>query len=479
MGSSFVSKTTPAFSLRGRTPSPQQRREKDTPGPGEYSVPSFVGHSNLSTIRSPPAFTLRARNLGGGNSPSKNTPSPIAYGNPSIRSTKTSSPSYSIGRRSPSPRRKDNENIGPNTYNIENITGLGVKGPAVPLRTAPAYSLRPRTTDPAEVAARRSPSPSPLEYTLPSTLGPSLILRSNGAFSIRGRIPSPNRTLGASPAPNTYVVPSGIGPQVSSTLFSAPSWGFGIGDRPATGMNHANNPGPADYNVPSAFQPLNSHSSYGVSLRGKLQYGTVGEIASRSCSPGPLAYPPGDVTVLTTHIAVRTPGLSKGARLSPSRAEREAAAQPPSLHTSIDLNAIRKASPSFSMRSRTSLIQKPSEMNGPAAYNLQGTGLHSTTKRNSPSWSLKPRWNTEVKDNGIPGPGAYGTLVMPFFDATVARATKGRSSSPVGRPGGGSPSNANSYSDFDNDIDQAKSRSNNTSTNRVSAGPNFQTLISS
>ena len=454
--------------MRGRSSSPQ-RRERDIPGPGEYNVPSLIGHSTLSNVRSPPAYTLRPRAMGG--SPLKqNTPSPLAYGNPSTKAIRSSPPSYSIGRRSPSPSRKDNVNVGPGSYNIENILGLGVKGPAVPIHTAPAYSLRPRTTDPVESAARRSPSPSPLEYTLPSTLGNSATLRNNGAYSIRGRVSSPNKMLGLSPGPAAYVVPSGVGPQVNSNLFSAPSWGFGFGDRPATGT-HMGVPGPADYTVPSAFRPLTSTSVNGISIRGKLEYGSVGNVAARSASPGPGAYPAADVTVLANHMAVRTPGLSKGVRLSPSRAEKEAAAQPPTLTTNIDLNAVRRASPSFSMRARTAIISKPAELNGPAAYNLQGTGLHSTTKRSSPSWSLKPRWNTDIKDNGVPGPGAYGTLVMPFFDATIARATKG--GSPVNHhPNGGSPSQQ-----YDYDVDQAKSRSR--SPVRISGGANFQTLISS
>jgi hypothetical protein len=156
------------------------------------------------------------------------------------------------------------------------------------------------------------------------------------------------------------------------------------------------------------------------------------------------------VTVLTTHLATRTPGLSKAERLSPLGATAATRARSPSASPTHgggaagsgpsplaflinpDIAAVKPSAPSFSLRSRHEVQQKQAEVEGPAAVNLQGTGLHSVTRRNTPSWTLKGRWSGKDKDNGVPGPGAYGELDLRFYEASVGLAA---SSTTRGSPG--------------------------------------------
>ncbi len=440
LGRSAVVRTSPSYSLRPRGgDSPGSARRAESPGPGAYAVASLIGHSALSTVRSPPAFTLRPRTGGapGGGSPA--SPSPLSY-SPDASQTQRAAPAFSIARRLPSPRRVT-DTVGPGAYDVVSITGMGSKGVLGSTPSAPSFSLRARVVDAGEAARARSPSPSPVDYDLPSAMGPSFVHHSNGAFSMRGRPPT-RSPRAASPGPAAYGVPSGVGPQAASTRVSAPSWGFSTGERGRSARGSPS-PGPAAYDVPSAFRPLSPGRPEGISIKGRLTVGSPVDAGLRNASPGPAAYNRGDVTVLTTHMAVRTPGLSRGERMSPTPAERAARSGPTTHLAHIDLNKVQHAAPSFSMRSRHTVATKAAEMNGPAAYNLQREGMRSATKRGSPSWTLKARWGAASKDNGVPGPGAYGALELPFFDAAMARTGKVRSAAGGMRaPGGGSPLSA-------------------------------------
>jgi hypothetical protein len=93
---------------------------------------------------------------------------------------------------------------------------------------------------------------------------------------------------------------------------------------------------------------------------------------------------------------------------------------PKTVLAAFDFNKVKRASPAFSMRPRTVAAGDRAELTnlGPAAYNLQGSGLHSVQRSNTPSWTMKARWRTtrRERDNGVPGPGAYGELLLPFLE---------------------------------------------------------------
>jgi len=251
---------------------------------------------------------------------------------------------------------------------------------------------------------------------------------------VRGRPVERHRPELATPGPGEYGLPSTVGGvQAVSSVTSPPAAGFGIGDRPAGASRSAiETPGPGTYAVPSAFRSLSPGSAYGVSLRGRLP----GEDAARlkNASPGPAAFGQLDYTALGTHPKPRTPGLSKGARMSVTKSQLETMRGPKTVLAVFDFNKVKRASPAFSMRPRTVAAGDRPELTnlGPAAYNLQGSGLHSAQRSNSPSWTMKARWRTtrHERDNGVPGPGAYGELLLPFLEMKMKSRAGSRRASP-------------------------------------------------
>lgn len=441
VGSSPLSgiKSAPAFSLKPRGASPINiGSARDNPGPGAYDVGSLIGKSMISTARSAPSYTLRPRHSShGARSPS---PSPAEY-SPNASLTLKAPPSYSIGVRTALPGfRTGAGELGPGAYDVISITGIGqatARGRGATKPSSPAFSLRARTVDPAESARARSPAPSPFEYQVPTSIGPSFIHHSNGAFSIRSR-PKETSSRGPRPGPADYSLPSALGDAsiTDVTLHGAPSFSFsGNGQRSQS--RGSPSPGPAAYSIPSTLRSMSPTSHNGITLKHRpLLTGSQYEASLKNPSPGPAAYDRGDVTVLSVHSATRTPGLSRAPRLSPTSAEKAAASGPATLITNLDMSKVKPTAPSFTMRSRIELPVKHNDINGPAAYNLQGSGIVSPSKKNGPAWSLGKRWDTRSRDNGVPGPGAYGDFSLPFLDAKMNHTASGSS----GRPRGGSPS---------------------------------------
>jgi hypothetical protein len=457
--------SSPAFSLKDRLPSPESRfANRDVPGPGAYAQTQILGHSALSNVVSPPAWGMHLPrphssptgaegsldSLASSGDPAEaarlrraaNSPGPGEY-SPNSSFVEPAPPRYSLGRRSTSPGpRAGSGNLGPGSYDIASVYGLGDRRTIGTAALSPSFSLRPRTTDNTASRNRRYPSPAPNEYTMPPALGPSPVYASAGEFSMRPRL---ERGGGANaspgPGPGEYRVPSTVGGvKVQSTVATAPFWGFGIGDRP--GPRAPATPGPGAYRVPASFRPLSPDSVSGITLRGRLAQGTPEAAALKNDSPGPAAFGQLDVTALGTHPKVRTPGLSHGPRMEMTRAQREQAEGPKTVLAAIDYNKVKAAAPSFSLRGRSQPGRRNATEIGPAAYNLQGSGLKSVQRRNTPSWTLKARWHVDERGNGVPGPGAYGELVMPFLDMKLGKSARGgspgarsRASSPSGSPG--------------------------------------------
>ena len=458
--------SSPAFSLKDRLPSPESRfANRDVPGPGAYAQTRILGKSALSNVASPPAWGMHLprphtspagaegslESLGStSGDPAEaarlrraaNSPGPGEY-SPNASFTEPAPPRYSLGRRSTSPGpRAGSGSLGPGSYDIAGVYGVGDRRTIGTAALSPSFSLRPRTTDNTAARNRRYPSPAPNEYNLPSALGPSPVYPSSGEFSLRPRLDR-GRPGGASPGPGPgeYSVPSTVGGvKAQSTIATAPFWGFGIGDRP--GPRAPATPGPGAYRVPASFRPLSPDSPSGITLRGRLTQGTPEAAALKNDSPGPAAFGQLDVTALGTHPKVRTPGLSTGPRMEMTRAQREQAEGPKTVLAAIDYNKVKHAAPSFSLRGRSQPGRRSATEIGPAAYNLQGSGLHSVQRRNTPSWTLKARWHVDERGNGVPGPGAYGELVMPFLDLKLGKSrsrggspARSRASSPANSPG--------------------------------------------
>lgn len=420
---------------------------------------NILGKSALSTVPSPPAWGMKpigeSSALSSSSSSSSsyrpNTsahfemPSPASY-SPNSSFCESALPSYSLGKRTPSiiHTHSTGPNLGPGAYDIQSSTGIGSSGFVGTRASSPSFSLRPRVNDPISSSKIRNPSPGPNEYNLPSALGPSHVFHSNGVFSVRGRTLEPTKNPAKeTPGPNEYSLHSLVGGRQSvSTVLTTPSWGFGFGDRP--NQRGPSTPGPSTYNVPTSFRALSPSSPFGITLKGRLLQGTPEAAAKRNPSPGPAAFGQLDVSVLGNYPAVRTPGLSMSPRMTRTRSQLEAAAGPKSVLKIVDMNVCRAAAPSYSMKGRIETRFKDASTLGPAAYNLQGSGLKSPQRRNTPSWTLKARWNTNVKDNGIPGPGAYGEFHLPFYEMKMNHSRSGsrspspspsRSSSPLSSPG--------------------------------------------
>lgn len=515
--------------MKDRLPSPESRfANRDVPGPGAYAQTRILGHSALSHVPSPPAWGMHppgatpphlleggpsvASLVGSLGDPAEaarlrraaNSPGPGEY-NPNASYTERAPPRYSLGRRSASPggRTGCGPDLGPGSYDIASVYGVGDKRAIGTSRTSPSFSLRPRTSDATAYRNRRYPSPAPNEYSLPTSLGPSPVYASNGAFSMRPRLPRADAAASAAaaaPGPGEYSLPSTVGGvKALSNIVTAPFWGFGIGEQhPATRGAGAGTPGPGAYRTPTSFRPLSPESAFGVSLHARLELGGPADLARRNDSPGPAAFGQLDVTALGTHPKVRTPGLSAGPRMEMTRAQREQAEGPKTILAAVDYNKVRPAAPSFSLRPRVEEARKASSELGPAAYNLQGSGLKSPQRRNTPSWTLKSRWHVDERGNGVPGPGAYGELVMPFLDLKLGKlagyksTAQSRSGSPAASPGvspqsslydlggavGTPPTRARSPSPGGGGGGGSAQRGAGTSRH-VSSGPGFANLLSS
>ena len=457
--------TSPAFSLKDRVPLPESRTSnRDTPGPGTYAQTQILGRSALSNVASPPAWGMHApprpfTSPGGGEGSldslgsisgdpaeaarlrrAANSPGPGEY-SPNSSFVEPAPPRYSLGRRSTSPgARAGSGNLGPGSYDIASVFGLGDRRAIGTAALSPSFSLRPRTTDNTASVNRRYPSPAPNEYTLPSALGPSPVYHSSGEFSLRPRLERAGARASPGPGPGEYRVPSTVGGvKAESTIATAPFWGFGIGDRP--GPRAPATPGPGAYRVPASFRPLSPESVYGITLRGRLTQGTPEAAALKQDSPGPAAFGQLDVTALGTHPKVRTPGTSHAPRMHLTRSEREQMEGPKTVLAAVDYNKVKPAAPAYSLRARTQPGRRSGVEIGPAEYNLQGSGLKSVQRRNTPSWTLKARWHVDERGNGVPGPGAYGELVMPFLDLKLGKA-RGGGASPSVRSRAASPANS-------------------------------------
>jgi len=452
----------PAFSLKPRLPSPESRfANRDVPGPGAYAQTQILGHSALSNVASPPAWGMHAPPARPQTSPldaraslaslgstagdaaeaarlrrAAGTPGPGEY-SPDASYTEHAAPRYSLGRRSASPGpRAGSGSLGPGSYDIASVYGLGDRRAIGAAPLSPSFSLRPRTTDNTASRNRRYPSPAPNEYSLPAALGPSPVYASAGEFSMRPRLSRAGANASPGPGPGEYRVPSTVGGvKALSTVATAPFFGFGIGDRP--GPRAPATPGPGAYRLPTAFRPLSPDSAYGVSLRPRLAQGTPEAAALRNDSPGPAAFGQLDVTALGTHPKVRTPGLGMAPRMEQTRAQREQAEGPKTVLAAVDYNKVKSASPRYSLRGSSQPGRRDATEIGPAAYNLQGSGLKSVQRRNTPSWTLGARWHVDERGNGVPGPGAYGELHMPFLDLKLGGAAAGGGG--ARRPGAGSP----------------------------------------
>ena len=81
-----------------------------------------------------------------------------------------------------------------------------------------------------------------------------------------------------------------------------------------------------------------------------------------------------------------------------------------------DASALMREAPRYSLRSRSASPFKPAEVNGPAAFNLQGVSLRPA----APAWSMRIRW-TPAKGDDLPGPGAYGAVALPHLALMMAR----------------------------------------------------------
>jgi hypothetical protein len=236
-------------------------------------------------------------------------------------------------------------------------------------------------------------------------------------FSLPGRA-APARVV-ATPGPLDYDTrPASPGRSALSELPNAPGTRLNTGSprigalAPATGTGPA--VGPLNYAVPSAFQPANDRALFkrsgtGASIVPRRFHGSIEEGPLLQDTPAPDAYG------LARRALSETPqprfSKSPRAPLSP-----RSATPAPNAYSPDAAAAVMRDAPRYSLRSRSASPFKPAEVNGPAAFNLQGVSLRPA----APAWSMRIRW-TPAKGADVPGPGAYGAVGLPHLALMMAR----------------------------------------------------------
>jgi hypothetical protein len=377
------------------------------PAPNAYTVREAL------TARAAPAYSLHPRTPGGCfDAPRAQTPAPGAYGLLSDAPVRSVSPAYSM-------RYRHGDALGggggacaaaPGDYAAAPEQANALKG------APPAFTMRPRTVDTYTSRAR---SPGPAGYSFAPSVGATPFWPNPGGtgFSLPGRAAAAR--VVPSPGPQDYVTTTAPGRSPLSELPNAPGSLLGTGSPRIGPLSASTGTGPAvgplNYSVPSAFQPANDRALFkrsgtGASIVPRRFHGSIEEGPLMQDTPAPDAYGRARRALSETP----QPRFSKSPRapLSPRSSTPAPGAYLP------DAVALLATAPHYSLRSRSASPFKPCEVNGPAAFNLQGVSLRPA----APSWTMRIRWTPEKgAGNSVPGPGAYGSVALPHLALMMAR----------------------------------------------------------
>ena len=408
---------SPAYTLKARA---RSTPAAPSPSPQSYNVPALVGGGlkGPATARSMPAFSLRPRTVDA-LPQSLHNPAPGHYGAPGLDSTRAVSPAFSLRSRAPGGGMVPGGSpLGPGEY-------PGASAQASSLRArAPAYTLRPRTVDPAEEAAHRR-SPGPAAHAPPPALGATALWPNPGGtgFALKSRQPA-LAPRGATPGPGDYdtrPATPGRSPlstqRNSSNPSSSATWSGATGAQLAAPPRAGSPPslGPNSYHLPSAFaagdrSPF-KRSGGGFSITSRTFHGSPLEGPLLADTPAPDAY-----GAPSRPVALHPqPRFAHSPRLPPGPAESLCGPGAPVSHA-----AVAHAAPRYSLRSRSASPHRSADALGPAAFNLQG-GVPAVDPA-PPSWSMRIRWRPpRGPAEDVPGPGAYGMVQLPHLALLMAR----------------------------------------------------------